>query len=75
MASASGSAARTTREVPPPQAELQGVPFVQDPLAIQNSFLNQDAIFLDWLPFRARSVLPDRPRDPESRSMAQMTGP
>lgn len=31
--------------------ELQGAGFVYDPRRIENDFRNQDAVFLDWLPF------------------------
>lgn len=54
------------------QSELQGVPFVYDPLALQNDIRNQDALFLDWLPFGLDQYFLTDPDDPNSRSMVQM---
>ena len=54
--------------------QLQGLSNVYDPREIENDFRNQDAIFLDNLPFGLSSLFRVTPEGSESgdRSMAQM---
>jgi hypothetical protein len=32
-------------------AEMQGTPYIYDPMALENDFRNKDAMFIDWIPF------------------------
>ena len=53
-------------------AKLQGAGFIYDPRALENDFRNQDAVFMDWLPFGSQWWGVGKDVDGDYRSIGQL---